>query len=178
MRHAGKLVLITGSTRGIGLATAKRFASEGAHVVLHGRRDSEAAEKAIEAVKSVGEKVDFVPMDLASAEAGGLLIDKVCETIGTIDVAIWNSSLNMRKPFMEYSPEDFDAISAMNQLLQKVPDSEVSKDNLLRLQNRKKMNMKAFGMPWFSLGLERPPASMGELRTGRKGFRQPKQRRG
>ena len=71
-----------------------------------------------------------------------------------------------------------DAIGAMNQLLQKVPDSEVSKDNLLRLQNRKKMNMKAFGMPWFSLGLERPPASMGELRTGRKGFRQPKQRRG
>ena len=71
-----------------------------------------------------------------------------------------------------------DAIAALNQLLRKVPENDISRDNLLRLQNRQKMNMKSFGMPWFALGLERPPASMGELRSTRKGFREaPKQRK-
>ncbi len=114
MRHKGKLVLITGSTRGIGLATARRLAEEGAHVVLHGRAESAASEKAVEQVRALGTEVSFVPMDLSRAEAGGLLIDHVCETIATIDIAIWNASLNMRKPFLDYAAEDFEAVCAMN----------------------------------------------------------------
>ncbi len=114
MRHKGKLVLITGSTRGIGFATAKRFAEEGAEVVLHGRAENEVSKTALDEIRALGVKASFVPMDLSKAEAGGLLIDRVCENIGTIDVAIWNASLNMRKPFLEYAAEEFEAINAMN----------------------------------------------------------------
>ena len=71
-----------------------------------------------------------------------------------------------------------DALTQLNRFLKKVPDHEISKSNRLRLQNKQKMDMKGFGMEWFALGLERPPASMGELRTGRKGFRQPPKQRG
>lgn len=63
-------------------------------------------------------------------------------------------------------------IAVLNQLLQKLKADPATKDNLLRLQNGSKMNMTQFGMPWFALGFERPPQSMGQVQQGRKGFRQ------
>lgn len=70
-----------------------------------------------------------------------------------------------------------DAMAVLNRLLAKQAN-DASSDNLLRLQNDQKMNMKSFGVPWFALGFEHPPASMGELRTARKGFRTPPKRKG
>lgn len=71
-----------------------------------------------------------------------------------------------------------DAIAQLNLLVRKSPEDAIGKDNLRRLQNQQRMDLKVFGNEWFALGLERPPASMGELRTVRKGFRQqPKKRR-
>ncbi|MFO1076193.1 MAG: tetratricopeptide repeat protein [Planctomycetota bacterium] len=48
-----------------------------------------------------------------------------------------------------------------------------TKDNLLRLQNRTRMNMQAFDMQWWALGLEQPPQAMGQMRRAPKGFREP-----
>jgi tetratricopeptide (TPR) repeat protein len=71
------------------------------------------------------------------------------------------------------------ALSVLSAFLKREPGHEASKDNLLRLQNDRKLNMKSFGMPWYALGIEDPPASMGVMQTGRKGFRTPpKKRRG
>ncbi len=59
-------------------------------------------------------------------------------------------------------------------------DNESTKDNLRRLQNGKKMNMKKFGFTWYSLQFEKLPASLrqGQGMAARKGFRQrPKRRR-
>lgn len=70
-----------------------------------------------------------------------------------------------------------EAIQVLNRHLAKEPANEISKDNRLRLQNARKMNMKPFGLPWYMLGFERPPASMGQMQTARKGFRQPPKRR-
>jgi len=50
---------------------------------------------------------------------------------------------------------------------------EASKDNLLRLQNDRRLNMKPFGLTWYALGYEHPPKSVGQVQTARKGFRQP-----
>jgi tetratricopeptide (TPR) repeat protein len=56
---------------------------------------------------------------------------------------------------------------------------EATQDNLNRLQNGKKMNMKPFGMNWYSLQLEKPPLSMMQDQfSGRAGFRQPKRKKG
>ncbi len=65
-----------------------------------------------------------------------------------------------------------DALTRLNRFADK-EGGEVTKDNVSRLQNDRKMNLKPFGMPWYALGYERPPASMGQMQTGRKGFRQP-----
>lgn len=55
----------------------------------------------------------------------------------------------------------------------RVPDDKESKENLLRLQNRTRMNMQGFGMQWYALGLEQPPQTMGQMRRAPKGFREP-----
>lgn len=65
-----------------------------------------------------------------------------------------------------------EAINVLSAYLKRDKNNEATKDNLLRLQNDRKLNMQRFGMEWFAVGLERPPASMGEMRQGRKGFRQ------
>ena len=76
-----------------------------------------------------------------------------------------------------------DRDSAIEQLLRglKVEKSnESTKDNLQRVQNGKKMNMKRFGMAWYGLQFEKLPASMRQgqqAMTGRKGFRQKARRR-
>jgi tetratricopeptide (TPR) repeat protein len=71
-----------------------------------------------------------------------------------------------------------DAIAHLARYRKKMPADEASKNNLLRLQNNQRMDMKAFGLNWYVLGFEQPPASMGQLRQGRKGFRTPPMRRG
>ncbi len=71
------------------------------------------------------------------------------------------------------------AIEQLQRCLKVEPSNETTKDNLLRLQNGKKMNMKPFSMQWYGLKLEKPPASMRQAPPGmRAGFRgrQKKQR--
>jgi len=70
-----------------------------------------------------------------------------------------------------------EAIDQLMRGLKLEKDNESTKDNLLRLQNGKKMNMKRFGMSWYALQLEKPPASLGQAQASRRGFRQPKRRR-
>lgn len=70
------------------------------------------------------------------------------------------------------------AIAVINRHLAKEAGDESSQKNILRLQNGNKLNMAQFGMPWFALGFERPPASMGQMQQARKGFRQPPKARG
>lgn len=71
-----------------------------------------------------------------------------------------------------------DAISVLARFTKKNSVDEAGKNNLLRLQNKNKMSMKPFGVMWYALGLEQPPREMGQMRQGRKGFRQPKMRKG
>lgn len=65
------------------------------------------------------------------------------------------------------------AIEILQKSLKVNQGNDASKDNLLRLQNNKKMNMKPFGMSWYSLQLEKPPLSMMQPQfAGKAGFRQ------
>ena len=70
------------------------------------------------------------------------------------------------------------AIAQLMRALKVEKDNDSAKENLLRLQNGKRLNMKRFGMAWYALQLEKPPASMGQQSgTARRGFRPPKRRR-
>lgn len=65
-----------------------------------------------------------------------------------------------------------EAIAVLTKLLLKDSNEETA-DNRLRLQNEQRMNMSVFGPQWYLLGFETPPASMGQMQTAPKGFRQP-----
>ena len=69
------------------------------------------------------------------------------------------------------------AIEQIRLCLKKEPSNEASKDNLLRLQNSRKLNMKPFGMSWYALKLEKPPASMRQYAPGTHRGMRAKQRK-
>ena len=72
-----------------------------------------------------------------------------------------------------------EAIAILQKGIKALGGHEATQDNLIRLQNGKKMNMKPFGMNWYSLQLEKPPLSMMQDQfSGRAGFRQPKRKKG
>lgn len=71
-----------------------------------------------------------------------------------------------------------EAQSVLAAFLKRDPTNEPSRDNMLRLQNRTRMTMQAFGMQWYAMQLEQPPQTMGQMRRAPKGFREPPKGRG
>jgi tetratricopeptide (TPR) repeat protein len=80
---------------------------------------------------------------------------------------------------LSQSDRSEEAIAQLQETLKTLKDDTATKDNLIRLQNGKKMNMKSFGMSWYGLQLEKVPNSLRQMPQGlaRPGFRQPPRRR-
>src|SRR5215469_15096032 len=87
----GKVVFITGASRGIGAAAARLFAREGAKVVL-ASRGVDALEKVVAGIRAAGGKADAVPCDLADRESIRAAIDRVRELHGRLDGAFNNGA--------------------------------------------------------------------------------------
>jgi NAD(P)-dependent dehydrogenase (short-subunit alcohol dehydrogenase family) len=99
----GKVAVITGGTEGIGLATAKLFVTEGAHVFITGRREKELDE----AVKAIGSNVTGVQGDVAKLAD----LDRLYETVqqkGRIDVLFANAGVAGFVPLESITEEYFD----------------------------------------------------------------------
>ncbi len=105
-----KIALITGGTEGIGLATAKLFAREGAYVFITGRRRKELDE----AVKAIGSNVSGVQGDVARLAD----LDRLCETIakvkGRIDIVFANAGVGEFSPLGDITEEHFDKLFNVN----------------------------------------------------------------
>jgi NAD(P)-dependent dehydrogenase (short-subunit alcohol dehydrogenase family) len=101
---AGKTVLVTGASRGIGLATARRFASLGAHVGLVASN----AQLLADAAKQLDGRHHAAAADLTDAEQCARAVGEVSETLGPIDVLI-SCAGALRRDFVEdVKPEDFE----------------------------------------------------------------------
>jgi len=107
MRLAGKVALVTGAARGIGEATARAFAREGARVVLADRRDElgEAAAKAIDAEFPGAAR--YVALDVASEPAWGEAVAQACAWFGGIDVLVNNAGILRVAPLADCDLETF-----------------------------------------------------------------------
>lgn len=101
MRFIGQTALVTGSSRGIGRAIALRLAEEGADVVVHFRRNVDAAEDAAAAVMALGRRALTVQADLGEPEAADALFDEVRASFGNLDILVANAAATAFKPLIE-----------------------------------------------------------------------------
>jgi short-subunit dehydrogenase len=90
-RFDGQLALVTGASRGIGAATAKALAAEGAHVILTARTAG-ALEQVEEAIHAAGGTATIAPLDLIETDSIARLASAVAERWGTLDVLVLNAA--------------------------------------------------------------------------------------
>ena len=111
---SGKVVLITGASRGIGAAAAELFASEGAAVVL-AARSTEALDRVADRIRAGGGAADTVAMDLADPPSIRAAVDRVEHLHGRLDGAFNNGAAIQRPgPLDATSEEDMDEQFAVN----------------------------------------------------------------
>jgi NAD(P)-dependent dehydrogenase (short-subunit alcohol dehydrogenase family) len=109
-RLEGRVALITGGTTGIGLATAKRFAAEGARVVVTGRNPETLAA----ARRELGDRAEVVESDAADEAQIAELFTRLARTHGRLDVLFLNAGIARFAPLAEADPRDFEAMWALN----------------------------------------------------------------
>lgn len=109
---AGKRVLISGGSSGIGAATARRFLEEGARVVLGGL-DQDEVDATVAELAPLGE-VSGVAGDVSAEADVTRLVDGAIAALGGIDVLVNNAGTAWREPFLEITPAHWDRIVSVN----------------------------------------------------------------
>ena len=109
-----RVALLTGASRGIGAAVAKRFAREGAHVILVAR-DSKALEAVDDAIRAEGGTATLVPLDLTQFAQIELLAAQIAQRFGRLDILVGNAAiLSDMTPLPHIAPYDWDKVMAIN----------------------------------------------------------------
>lgn len=111
---SGKLALVTGSSRGLGLALAAGLADAGATVVLHGRGGAALDAAAATLAERTGTPPPTVSFDVGDAAAVAEGVRALLDEHGTPDILVNNAGLQRRAPFTEFDPGDWDAIIRTN----------------------------------------------------------------
>jgi NAD(P)-dependent dehydrogenase (short-subunit alcohol dehydrogenase family) len=110
----GKAVIITGGSRGIGLETGRRFADEGARVLLCARRDDALAEAAADIKGTTGVTVETVAADVTRPPELDKAVTTALELFGSIDVLVNNAGTGTYKPFLEVTEEELEYGMSIN----------------------------------------------------------------
>src|ERR1700719_1330217 len=106
----GKIALITGGNSGIGLATAKRFVSEGAYVFITGRRNTELAA----AAKQIERNVTSIHADVSKLDDLDRLFAQIKREKGKLDIVFANAGVAKYAPFGKITEELYDSIFDIN----------------------------------------------------------------
>ena len=109
-RLEGKIAVITGANSGIGLASAKRFVAEGAHVYITGRRPQELDE----AIKAIGAGATAIQGDVSNLEDLDRLFANVRSDHGHMDILFANAGLGAREPLGKITVSTFDLVFGVN----------------------------------------------------------------
>ncbi|MGO1964556.1 MULTISPECIES: SDR family oxidoreductase [unclassified Corynebacterium] len=112
----GRNVLIAGGGKNLGGLVARQFAAEGANIVIHYNSDSSRgeAEETLAAVEEQGVRAGLVRGDLTSAANVGTLFDEAEDLLGPVDVAVNTVGKVLRKPIVETTEDEYDAMFDIN----------------------------------------------------------------
>jgi NAD(P)-dependent dehydrogenase (short-subunit alcohol dehydrogenase family) len=110
MMLEGKLIIVTGSTTGIGEAIARRCVSQGANVLIHGRDESRAKALSVE----LGKQATYVIADMADALAPQVIVQKALDFQGRIDGLVNNAAWIKRSNLQDTDVDTFDKVMATN----------------------------------------------------------------
>jgi 3-oxoacyl-[acyl-carrier protein] reductase len=111
---AKKVALVTGGSRGIGAAIAKRLAADGASVVITYAKDASAASAVVKAIESGGGSAVAIQADAADATAVKDAVEKAAAIFGRLDVLVNNAGTAIPKPFAETTLEEIDRVININ----------------------------------------------------------------
>jgi 3-oxoacyl-[acyl-carrier protein] reductase len=110
----GKIALITGGSRGIGAAIAKRLAADGAKIAITYSKGADAAASVVKEIERAGGKAIAIQADATDADAVKAGVDKTVATFGKLDVLVNNAGTAVPKTFEETTLEEMDRVLAIN----------------------------------------------------------------
>jgi 3-oxoacyl-[acyl-carrier protein] reductase len=109
-----KTALVTGGSRGIGAAIARRLAAEGASVAITYTKGAEAAAAVVKEIECAGGKAMAIQADATDAKAVTDAVEKTVASFGRLDVFVNNAGTAIPKPFLETSLEELDRVIDLN----------------------------------------------------------------
>lgn len=110
----GKVVLVTGASKGIGREIAEQFAEHGAKVVVNYSSDGKAADEVITQIKNSGGEAVAIKADISRASEIEQLFQQTLAAYGKIDILVNNAGTMIMKPILDVTEEDYDRIFAVN----------------------------------------------------------------
>jgi len=110
----GKVALVTGGSRGIGAAIAKRLAADGARVAITFSKDAKAASSVVKAIQGAGGKAIAIQADAVDAQAINNAVQKTAAAFGGIDVLVNNAGTAIPKTFEQTTLEELDRMFNIN----------------------------------------------------------------
>ncbi|HSF24132.1 MAG TPA: 3-oxoacyl-ACP reductase family protein [Blastocatellia bacterium] len=112
--HTGKVALVTGASRGIGAAIAKRLAEDGAAVALTYTSSPQKADEVVRAIELADGRALAIRADSANAEAVKNAVAETVKVFGRLDILVNNAGVVAMAPIDRFSPDDFDRLIAVN----------------------------------------------------------------
>ena len=109
-----KTALVTGASRGIGAAIAKRLAADGASVAITYTKGADAAAQVVKAIKAAGGEAIAIQANATDAKAVNVAVEQTVKTFGQLDILVNNAGTAIPKPFEETTLEEMDQMLDLN----------------------------------------------------------------
>ncbi|TCP30938.1 2-deoxy-D-gluconate 3-dehydrogenase [Scopulibacillus darangshiensis] len=110
---AGQKVLVTGGSKGIGKDIAKTFAEYGAEVIITGRKEEVLAET-VKEIKDIHNVCSYLQADVTQVQEIYGMVDNAVKRMGNLDILVNNAGINITKPALEVTEEDWDQVLDTN----------------------------------------------------------------